>query len=93
MIWTKDFFKTIWKDQRKARILKMLLNYSTSYCVHIWDDDLNEDFVSQYSSALLRNDNYFRRTSIKELPQDINSLIKKVLELMKGKFLKRHSII
>ena len=86
VVYTKKFFDIIWKDQRKPRILKMLLNYSTSYCVHIWlDDDLNENFVGQYSSSLLRNDNYFRRISKKDLPDSVDSLIKKILELMKSK--------
>ena len=84
VILTKKFFTSIWKTKHKTRILKMLLNYPTSHCVHIWMDDVTDDLVETYSTSLIRNDNHFRQVCDKQLPTNTDQMVKKILNLMKG---------
>jgi len=83
---SRTFLDEIWSSAEKSQILKVLMNYSTKNCLHIWLDNLEENDVEKYSTFLLRNDCIFRRISYTKLTLDhTEELVKEILELLAGK--------
>ena len=79
------FLDLVWKSSEKTQILKMLTNYPTKFCLHIWLD-VDENDVSSYSTFLQRND-VFKRVSYSKLSKyDDTQLLDEILVLMLGKF-------